>query len=444
MKLNETILMPFCVRYVVDELPVQSGAARRMLLEREAMRNAEEITAYYDRLRIWLKAISRVANDVPRRNLQFRLQGLKDIGSTLERLAGGAVLDDIELFEVKHMAMLYEEVFKQTEVLSLPLERLRMEDVIRTLDPDGLRIATFYVYDSYSERLLTLRKQLEKNPTDEQVFIAIQEEEQRVRNELSQSLRAYAGDLKRGMQLLADTDILLAQAVQAKDWGLCLPQVSKDGKLTLKEMWNPEVAESLRARNREYQRNSIQLGNEPTILTGSNMGGKTIVLKTVGLCQTLFLFGFGIPASEAELPIRDAIYCTMSDGQSVAEGLSSFAAEIRSLNTIVEACRRNENLLALIDEPARTTNPIEGTALVSSLIEVLRKTGRSVLMVTHYTIDAHHCPCLRVRGLEDGMMDYSLVEAREGEVPHEALRIAESIGIDPEWLTLARQVKPTI
>ena len=444
MKLNETILMPFCVRYVVDGLPVQSGAARRMLLEREAMRNAEEITAYYDRLRIWLKAISQVANDVPRRNLQFRLQGLKDIGSTLERLAGGAVLDDIELFEVKHLAMLYEEVFKQTEVLSLPLERLRMEDVIRILDPDGLRIATFYVYDSYSERLLTLRKQLEKNPTDEQVFIAIQEEEQRVRNELSQSLRAYAGDLQQGMQLLADTDILLAQAVQAKDWGLCLPQVSKDGKLTLKEMWNPEVAESLRARNREYQRNSIQLGNEPTILTGSNMGGKTIVLKTVGLCQTLFLFGFGIPASEAELPIRDAIYCTMSDGQSVAEGLSSFAAEIRSLNTIVEACRRNENLLALIDEPARTTNPVEGTALVSSLIEVLRKTGRSVMMVTHYTIDAHHCPCLRVRGLEDGRMDYSLVEAREGEVPHEALRIAESIGIDPEWLTLARQVKPTI
>lgn len=444
MKLNETILMPFCVRYVVDELPVQSGAARRMLLEREAMRNAEEITAYYDRLRIWLKAISQIANDVPRHNLQFRLQGLKDIGRTLERLAGGAVLDDIELFEVKHLAMLYEEVCKQTEVLSLPLERLRMEDVIRTLDPDGLRIATFYVYDSYSERLLTLRKQLEKNPTDEQVFIAIQEEEQRVRNELSKSLRAYAGDLQRGMQLLADTDILLAQAVQAKDWGLCLPQVSKDGKLTLKEMWNPEVAESLRARNREYQRNSIQLGNEPTILTGSNMGGKTIVLKTVGLCQTLFLFGFGIPASEAELPIRDAIYCTMSDGQSVAEGLSSFAAEIRSLNTIVEACRRNENLLALIDEPARTTNPVEGTALVSSLIEVLRKTGRSVLMVTHYTIDAHHCPCLRVRGLEDGRMDYSLVEAREGEVPHEALRIAESIGIDPEWLTLARQVKPAI
>ena len=444
MKLNEAVLMPLCVRYVVDELPVQSGAARRLLLERESMRSAEEITAYYSRLSTYVDAASQVANDVPRRNLQFRLQGLKDIRSTLERLAGGAALDDIELFEVKHLAMLYEEVLKQTEALSLPLERLRMTEVIQILDPDGLHIATFYVYDSYSVRLRDLRRQLEKEPTDERVFVAVQEEEARIREELTRSLREYTGDLLRGLLLLADTDILLAQAVQVKEQGLCLPQVSRDGRLVLNEMWNPEVAESLRARHREYQRNSIQLGDEPTILTGSNMGGKTIVLRTVGLCQTLFLFGFGIPAAEAELPVRDAIYCTMSDGQSVAEGLSSFAAEIRGLNAIVEACRRGENLLALIDEPARTTNPVEGTALVSSLIEVLRKTGRSVLMVTHYTIDAHHCPCLRVRGLDNGRMDYSLVEAREGEVPHEALRIAESIGIDAEWLAIARQATPTI
>ncbi len=440
MKLNEAVLMPLCLRYLVDELPVQSGVARRMLLDRDSMRSAEEVSAYYDRLRIYIEAVSQVANDVPRRNLQFRLQGLKDIRSTLERLAGGAALDDIELFEVKHLAMLYEEVRRQTKVLSLPMERLRMEDVIRILDPDGLRIATFYVYDSYSGCLRNLRKQLETNPTDERTFVAVQEEEQRIRGELSRSLREYASDLRLGLQLLADTDILLAQSVQTKDWGLCLPHVSRNGRLVLNGMWNPEVQASLRERHRDYQCNSITLGDEPTILTGSNMGGKTIVLKTVGLCQTLFLFGFGIPAAEAELPVRDILYCSMSDSQSVAEGLSSFAAEIRNLNSIVESCRRGENLLALIDEPARTTNPVEGTALVSSLIEVLKKTDRSVLMVTHYTIDAHHCPCLRVRGLVDGRMDYSLVVAREGEVPQEALRIAESLGIDQEWLTLARQV----
>ena len=440
MRLNEAILLPLCMRYVVDELPVQSGVARRMLMERESMRSADEIAAYYKRLNTYVDAIRMVANDVARRNLQFRLQGLKDIRSTIERIAGGETVEDIELFEIKHLAMLYGEVKKQMDELSLPLEELRMEDVISILDPDGLRIATFYVYDSYSELLRTLRKQLETSSMDENVFVAVQEEELRIRRELSSRLREYAQDLRCGLQALVEVDIHLAQAVQVKEWELCLPLVSKDGRLELQEMWNPEVMDSLKAHHKVYQHNSIRLDNCPTILTGSNMGGKTIVLRTVGLCQMLFLFGFGIPATAALLPVREHIYCTMSDEQSVSDGLSSFAAEIKSLNGIVSACRRGENLLALIDEPARTTNPTEGTALVSSLIDVLRQTGRSVLMVTHYTIDAHHCPCLRVKGLVDGKMDYSLIEAREGEVPHEALRIAESLGIDAEWLQAAREI----
>ena len=112
---------------------------------------------------------------------------------------------------------------------------------------------------------------------------------------------------------------------------------------------------------------------------------------------------------------------------------------MRQIDEVIRAAREGRNILALIDEPARTTNPIEGTALVSALIEVLKETGISLLMVTHYTIDAHACPCLRVRGLENGEMNYELVPARAGEVPHEALRIAEQLGIDPIWIEKAKQ-----
>ena len=157
MRLSEAILEPLCLRYVVDELPVQSGVARRMLLERSAMTDAERIRAYYEHLRVYCDAVKTVSNDVARRNLQFRLQGLKDIRTTLERLLGGEVLDDIELFEIKHLAMLYEEVEKQMGALALPLVHLPMAEVVSILDPDGLRIATFYIYDSYSERLRSLR-----------------------------------------------------------------------------------------------------------------------------------------------------------------------------------------------------------------------------------------------------------------------------------------------
>ena len=112
---------------------------------------------------------------------------------------------------------------------------------------------------------------------------------------------------------------------------------------------------------------------------------------------------------------------------------------MQQLNVIILAARQGQSMLALIDEPARTTNPVEGTALVSALIDVLKQTHCSALVVTHYTINAHHCPCLRVRGMENGAMNYHLVEAREGEVPHEALRIAESLGIDAQWLQLAKE-----
>ena len=61
-------------------------------------------------------------------------------------------------------------------------------------------------------------------------------------------------------------------------------------------------------------------------------------------------------------------------------------------------------------------------------------------MTTHYDIEPGHARCLRVKGFEDGQMDYSLVEVRHGQVPHEALNIAQSLGIDPEWLALARNL----
>jgi dsDNA-specific endonuclease/ATPase MutS2 len=100
----------------------------------------------------------------------------------------------------------------------------------------------------------------------------------------------------------------------------------------------------------------------------------------------------------------------------------------------------NKRLLALIDEPARTTNPTEGTALVTALLKVLTGSGVSLVMTTHYDIEPGEARCLRVKGFENGEMDYRLVEVQDGEVPHEALNIAQSLGIDSEWIGIARNL----
>ena len=168
------------------------------------------------------------------------------------------------------------------------------------------------------------------------------------------------------------------------------------------------------------------------------MGGKTVVLKTLTLCQYLFQFGFGIPASAACIAIKDEIMFCIGDEQSIEKGLSSFAAEMKNIDAVIKASRENRRLLALIDEPARTTNPTEGTALVQALLKVLSEKRMSLVMTTHYDIEPGSAYCLRVKGFDNGLMNYSLVEVEDGEVPHEALNIAQSLGIDPEWIDLAR------
>ena len=437
MKLRECILSPCSLRYMVDALDIQSGVARRQMMEEEMMTDESVIRAYYAQLEQYREVVSKPAHMIEVKNLQFRLTGLKDLQTTLANLEGGHTLDDIELFEVKHLAMLNYEISKQVVALRLPATLPDLEEVVRILDPEGLRIATFYVYEAYSEKLAALRKALDQNPTDEQLFVQVQDEEARIRAKLSSSLRKYAQSIREAHRRIAEIDILLAKAIQVDRRGLSFPTIGSETDIT--EMWHPEVEEALRAKGKTYQKNSIRFGQQPTILTGSNMGGKTVVLKTVGLCQYLMQFGFGLPAKAAVMKPREAIYCCMTDTQSLTEGLSSFAAEMRQIDEVIRAAREGRNILALIDEPARTTNPIEGTALVSALIEVLKETGISLLMVTHYTINAHACPCLRGRGLENGEMNYELVPARAGEVPHEALRIAEQLGIDPIWIEKAKQ-----
>ena len=176
------------------------------------------------------------------------------------------------------------------------------------------------------------------------------------------------------------------------------------------------------------------------MITGANMGGKTVVLKTLTLCQYLFQYGFGIPAAQAMIALKDEIYFCIGDEQSIEKGLSSFAAEMKNIDAVIKASRENKKIVALIDEPARTTNPTEGTALVSALVKVLRGDNVSLVMTTHYDIEPTDARCLRVKGFENGTMNYELVEVQDGEVPHEALNIAESLGIDSEWIETARNI----
>jgi len=440
MQLKNVIDSPCALRFMLDNLELQSGFARRMMLDADMMTSTQQIEANYDMLHKFTDFVSTVDRSMLN-TLLFKLQAVKDIRTTIKNLRQGATLDDIELFEVKHLAILSTDVVKLLlkhnidHVVTVP----DLNEAITILDPDGMKIATFYVYDSYCEQLRDLRSAMRKQPErQDELLIEASEIEEGIRKDLSDKLKPMAGDIEHALCQLATIDIFIAKALQMLQMNLCFPTMSGSGDNKYTGLFHPQVKEALEAHGKAFQPVDIEFGMKPTLITGANMGGKTVVLKTLALCQLLMQFGFGIPAQQATISPKDEIFFCIGDEQSIEKGLSSFAAEMKNIDAVIKASRKNCKLLALIDEPARTTNPTEGTALVQALLKVLNTSDMSLVMTTHYDIEPGDAHCLRVKGFDNGQMNYSLVEVHDGEVPHEALNIAQSLNIDSEWLHQAR------
>lgn len=443
MQLRKLLDSPCGLRFMIDNLCTHSSYSRRLLLESSMMYDKNSIEKSYSVLREFYHVVENDENKNIIQTLQFKLCNLKDINNTISRLASSAVIDDIELFEVKNLALLSADVKNILEKISLDkiIEIPNLEDVVKILDPDGLRIATFYIYDSYSEELASLRKALKgKDFYQEDIYNRVSEIEDEIRAKLSEELKPFVSLLCKTLNVIADVDLNLAKALQIKEMRLCFPTLSSDKVASYKGIFHPEVKHILEKEKREYQKVDVTFGLKPIIIMGANMGGKTIVLKTLAMCQYLLQFGFGVPATVADMMIYDEIFCLTTDDQSINKGLSSFAAEMKNIDAVIKASQHDKKILALIDEPARTTNPTEGTALVSSLVRLLQDKEMSLVIVTHYNIKTYNNKCLRVKGLENGKMNYELIETHEGEVPHEALNIAESLGIDPQWIQMAKEI----
>ena len=449
MTFKEIIDTPCGIRYCFDLLELQSGYARKYLLDSRMMTTAEEIVEAYASLDKFTSLLEREPSLI--QNLQFRLQGLRNISNTLISLEEGSALDDIEFFEIKHLALLGDEVkqlFSKSEI-SNEWTTFDLDNIIRILDPDGLKIGTFYVYDSYSMEVRKLRRELENDPDNEDLRERLLNEEERIKRVLCNLLRPYATELTNLLHALAELDIVISKAIQRKKESFTIPTVGSSS--SFEGMFHPEVKAILAQKGKVFQRISFSYQpGEPGIIIGANMGGKTVALKSLCLCQYLFQFGFAVPALKAEMvPAENIVFC-FGDDQDQQKGLPSFAAEMLRIDRMISLVESGAKTLALVDEPARTTNPTEGSALVSSLLRILSNCPNlSLVLTTHYNVDSD-ARCWRVKGLVEDkegsdrlIMDYSLTESSDNEVPHEALNIARKLGISSKWLEEATKILDT-
>jgi len=253
------------------------------------------------------------------------------------------------------------------------------------------------------------------------------------------------------MDQLVYLDILLSKAILFKQWNFSCPELSGEGLTNYHGLFNPLVKKMLEAKGEHFQPVDITFGFMPTLITGANMAGKTVLLKTVALSQLLVQFGFFVPASEAVIRIVDQVMLSVGDQQSELQGLSSFGAEMVRITGIIRTIRSGKKILALIDEPARTTNPTEGLALVKAIVELFEKMKVAGLITTHYSGTDFSCRKLRVKGFTETdipedisignlirYLDYNLVEDTGESLPLEALRIAGILGVDNELIERAQ------
>lgn len=391
-------------------------------------------------------------------DLRHCLMCLHDLQGTLASLSNHTPLNEVELFEIKTLSQ--QSQTAKNAIAGLGLEEfLPIPDtsqVFALLDPDHTGIANFYIYDSYDPRLTPLRRELSALQTSDGDPMRISEllaEQNEIQTEvcirLSDQLHPWANTLLTTLEQMAYTDFLLAKAELAIRWELTRPEIGDT--IDYKELVNPRLKERNEKTHLRYQPVDIALYQGVCLVTGANMAGKTVLLKSVGTAQMMAQCGMYVPATKAIVRLVDGVVTSIGDEQDEMNGLSSYASEIIKISDILSRCRE-EQLLVLIDEPARTTNPVEGKALVQAIIAILETQNSITMITTHYSQLGCTCRRLRVKGFVENMtdipltpqsinrfIDYSLTEDQSDNVPHEALRIATILNCDSEMIALAQQ-----
>ncbi len=201
----------------------------------------------------------------------------------------------------------------------------------------------------------------------------------RILMELTSLVADLAEPLRVNIATLIQLDLIFAKAKLSFQMDAAEPELSSEGELVLRRARHPLLNKATAVPI------DVRLGGDydTLIVTGPNTGGKTVSLKTIGLLSAMTQCGLHIPAADgSRVPVFKQIMADIGDEQSIEQSLSTFSSHMSNIRYILDSC--GEGSLILFDELGAGTDPVEGAALATSIIEYARKSGALIAATTHY------------------------------------------------------------
>ncbi len=205
---------------------------------------------------------------------------------------------------------------------------------------------------------------------------------ERILKELTKMIGQSSEQLKTSLVTIAYIDSIFARAKYSIEIIGSFPKVDSTKPIFISEARHPILLKKL-SRQKTVPL-SFELNNDKVvIITGPNAGGKTVVLKTIGILSIMFQAGIHIPAnSNSNFHIFENILIDIGDQQSIEDDLSTFSSHLKNLKSIID--NAGVNSLILLDEIGTGTDPAEGSALAAAILSTLLEKGSTVFASTHH------------------------------------------------------------
>ena len=282
---------------------------------------------------------------------------------------------------------------------------------------------------------------VELNNDLQEALIGEEQEVLRIYKELSALIKQHCNDLMDACEKVSHIEFVYGKAKLAIAQKAVQATLSEGRDVLLMRARHPLIPANTVVPT------DIRLGTDYRILliTGSNTGGKTVSLKTLGLLSIMNQSGLFIPADHGSiLPIFHNIFADIGDEQSIEASLSTFSAHMTQVISIIKHCGPND--LVLLDELGSGTDPEEGSALAVSILEFFRQKGTLMMVSTHYNElknYAYHTACI-----ENGHVEFDERTLKPTYRLHigvagssHALSIAARLGLPKDIVNRARDYK---